>query len=310
MLGLITDRTQSNVDRLKSLCQKGWNNMSSSEQIEWMGDPLTATAYGPVNLAVNGPYTSHTASAVFRNQYVTITATSDQKTTYIVVVLGDAADFEGKTMTFSVGSIEASGGGTPRLALYWHDSTGTDDMGIGLYAADSTRTFTVPENTNGRQYLAMRLYVASGTSVATLGDTVRYHQVMLEFGTTRHEYVPYTEIVATPTTKGAYNYSDLNRVERLVEELSEKHGLGLVTKTDWGQWDIMSLEDQTRYVENIQAIRSVYGGSVAIPEAPTSLEGMTFEKANNIEAIIQAVYLKDQVAILGSAVLGLSIIGE
>lgn len=35
MLELITDRTQQDVDRLKELIRKGWENLSPAERIEW-----------------------------------------------------------------------------------------------------------------------------------------------------------------------------------------------------------------------------------------------------------------------------------
>ena len=37
--------------------------------------------------------------------------------------------------------------------------------------------------------------------------------------------------------KGAYNYTDLNRVETAVKEIAEKLGLSLVTKTNWTLWE-------------------------------------------------------------------------
>ena len=125
------------------------------------------------------------------------------------------------------------GGGAPQLAVYWHDDNGYDYAGASLMSAGSV-TFDTAEwqNVNNREYLAVYVYVTTSESVES-GAYARYLGVMLENGNTRHGYVPYTEILATQATKGAYNYSDLNRVERAVAEISDLGGLGLVTKTNW-----------------------------------------------------------------------------
>lgn len=306
MLGMITDRSQANVSRLKLLSSRQWDAMTPSEQTEWLGDPLTATAFGPVNLMPSGPYVSAGADMVCRNQYIEVTATAHAGGLHSVALIGAAADFEGKSMTLSVDSIESTKG-EPRLRLCWYDTEGTDNIDVSLSEPGSV-TFTVPENTNGRAYLAMCVHVSVGTAV-DVGDTIRYTGVMLEMGSVRNEYVPYTEIVATPATKGAYNYSDMNRVERMVAELSEKLSLGLVTKTDWTWRDIVSEEDETRYLGNIRDIQATYTGVATIPEVPDSMSGMTVDEANDIEKILEIVHRMELSSVLGSMVLGTATIG-
>lgn len=123
--------------------------------------------------------------------------------------------------------------------------------------------------------------------------------------------------------KGAYNYTDLNRVETAVQELSDIFGLGLTTKTDWGAWDIPTTSHMTRYFGNIQAIRRCYLGGNEVPSAPTmpyvsSATGrpfppFTYVEANNIEKILQAVYETAGTtpgAILGTMKLGMAVIGK
>lgn len=309
MLGLITDRTQEDVDRLKMLSAKRWDEMAPSEQMEWMGDPLTITGYGPVNLMANGQCESFGAELVFRNSHVRATAIDADRGLYAVVIIGDADAFEGKTITMSVDEIE-SDGGTPCVGLYWYDEGGADYAGIDLSEA-GTATATLIENTGGRKHLAAYIWATTVTAMG-VGDSTTYRGLMIEFGSVRHEYVPYTEIVATPTTKGAYNYSDMNRVERVVEELAEKYGLSLETKTNWDQWDLVTEEDATRYLGNIKTIRAMYSGSDTLPEAPTTISGMNYEVANNIETILESVYLGGSTQftpIIGSFVLGKSKLG-
>ena len=141
-------------------------------------------------------------------------------------------------------------------------------------------------NTAGRAYLALYVYVTTSETV-TAGTTTRFVGVMFENGSVRHEYAPYTEILPTLATKGAYNYSDLNRVERAVSEISDLAGMGLVTQTDWGMWDIPTASDMTRYLNNIKAIKTRYNINIALPD---SMNQLTYETANNIEKILLAAY--------------------
>ena len=137
-------------------------------------------------------------------------------------------------------------------------------------------------NTNNRAYFAIYIYATFDLEVVA-GTSATFHKVMLENGTMRSEYVPFTEILPTPTTKGSYNYSDLNRVERAVEEISDELGLGLITKTDWGMWDIPTQSEMERYLSNVRVIRDHFSIET---EIPTSMSNLSYEGANNIEKIL------------------------
>ena len=89
--------------------------------------------------------------------------------------------------------------------------------------------------------------------------------------------------------KGAYNYTDLNRVEAAVKELAEQLGLNLVTKTDWTLWDIPVASEMERYLGNIAAIRDACPGEVVFPTLPATMSGLTIEGANNIERVLHLV---------------------
>ena len=110
---------------------------------------------------------------------------------------------------------------------------------------------------------------------------------MLTEGTENYEYVPYTEILPTLATKGAYNYSDLNRVERAVAEISDLAGLNLTTKINWVMWDVPTEDDMSRYRGNISTIKEHFNISVDIP---SSMSNLTHEGANNIELILNMAY--------------------
>lgn len=91
-------------------------------------------------------------------------------------------------------------------------------------------------------------------------------------------------------TRGAYNYTDLNRVESAVAEISDSLGLGLVTKTDWGMWDVPTEADMARYLENIATIKAAVSYRNNAPTLPDRMGGLTYETANNIEKTLVMLY--------------------
>lgn len=105
--------------------------------------------------------------------------------------------------------------------------------------------------------------------------------------------------------KGAYNYTDLNRVETAVAELAGMIGLTLTIKNDWTQWDIPVQADMERYLNNVVAIRDACPGHVEFPNLPDSMSGLTFEGANNIEKVLLLAYeVVSHDCTLGEFVLG------
>lgn len=293
MTGLITDRTQDNVNRRNLLAAKGWANMTEAEQAEWSGDPLKAADMNynqPVNLFPYGPYYSDAVELIYRNTSVTATARYGGVYLYAVSIIGEAEKYAGKTFTLSLDSIcVANSGAKPQIALYWHDDAGFEFAGASLTEAGSV-TFTVSENTGNRAYLALYVYVTTDATVEA-GTIVRYRGLMFEEGEVRHSYVPYSPILPTRATKGAYNYSDFNRVERATEEIGELLGLNLETKTDWGLWDIPKQADTERYLSNIVAIRNASPNHSSLPAPPGRLNGLNYESANVIEQILNGAYM-------------------
>lgn len=287
MKGLITDRTQRNVHYRKELASKGWAHMTTAERAQWLGDPMAAEG---ANLLPCGPYYSSAVELKYRSETILATATAGGIYLYAIAIIGEASLFANQTFTFSVDAITATGGATPQISLWWHDDAGYEYAGADLSVAGSvTFDTSIYPNTNNRQYLAAYIYVTTHGTV-TSGATATFGGVMLERGSTRHAYVPYTEILATEATKGAYNYSDLNRVERAVAELSDMLGLGLTTKTDWSMWDIPTALDMERYLRNVATLRQQLEAETTIPAAPLSMNKLTYTDANNIELILSAVY--------------------
>lgn len=285
MKGLITDRTQQNVARLKALSARGWHGMTEAERKEWSGDPLMEMG---VNLFPCGPFYSSAVNLKYRNKEIVATATAGGTYLYAISIVGPAENYANKIFTLSVDSMESKSG-TPQISAYWHDDNGYEYAGASLATAGSV-TFNTADfpNAQGRKNFALYVYVTTNAEV-TSGAVSRFVGVMLENGVINHEYVPYTEILPTPATKGAYNYSDLNRVERAVAEISDIANLGLVTKTDWTMWDVPTESDMNRYLGNIGVLRTLYSSNISLPN---SMANLTYETANNIEKIILAAYEK------------------
>lgn len=281
---MIVDRTLYNVRRREALSAKGWSGMTPEERKEWNGNPFD---FAGSNLMACGPsYSSSVELKYYRDEIIAKTSSAGTYL-YAISIIGDASLYEGKTFTLSVDGITAPSNVSPQIALYWHDDYGFEYAGASLSDARSVVVNTAEfPNTNGRKSLALYVYVTTYAE-AVVGDEVHYRGIMFELGSVRHTYVPFTEVVATNTTKGAYNYSDLNRVERMVAEISDRARLNLVTKTDWTMWDLPTSSEMERYLGNIGQIRKHFAIGT---EIPTSMSNLTYTYANNIEMILSTAY--------------------
>lgn len=109
--------------------------------------------------------------------------------------------------------------------------------------------------------------------------------------------------------KGAYNHTDLNRVETAVSELATELGLTLTTKTDWSIWDYPTQSQMDRYLSNVIAVRNAVSTSEPFPPLPISMNGLTYEAANNIEETLVIAY-RTLKPTLGTFILGSSILAS
>lgn len=251
-MNLITDRKQTNVNRLAELSRKRWDSMTPSEKAEWSGNPLTASESGyegAVNLIPQS------------GDGVTVRNGSIETADGGIIVIGAASDLSGNAVTLSVEFVSPGG----ELALEWSDGA---QAGVVLTAAgEATETLTGSTGTN----LVLRL------------SPGYYGKVMLELGRVRHEYVPYTAVVPTEATKGAYNFSDLNRVELAVKEIADILGVSLSTKTNWTIWDVPTKTQLDRYLGNVRRIQELCGENTVLPE---NINKLTYSVANEIEAVL------------------------
>lgn len=94
--------------------------------------------------------------------------------------------------------------------------------------------------------------------------------------------------------KGAYNHTDLNRVEGAVYELAnrfEEFGVHVpvLTKTDWSVGDAPTESDLKRYFENLMKLREASSGLHLSPTPPKDAVGFDYVAANIVEEMLRYI---------------------
>lgn len=91
--------------------------------------------------------------------------------------------------------------------------------------------------------------------------------------------------------KGAYNYTDMNRVESAVEYVANKltevgYVVLPIVKKDWNGTDKPTLDDIKRYMKNVADIRAALAVFSTTPDAPTTEKKLNYQMANAMEQIL------------------------
>lgn len=97
--------------------------------------------------------------------------------------------------------------------------------------------------------------------------------------------------------RGAYNYTDLNRVTAAMEDIhSRLTAYGYRTgyapfeaapgRYTWQEREIPTREQMEAYLANLRALKGVLDLLSTTPAAPADMEGLTYGEANNIEKIL------------------------
>ena len=91
--------------------------------------------------------------------------------------------------------------------------------------------------------------------------------------------------------KGAYNYTDMNRVESAVEYVANRlteagYVIVPVVKKNWTKTDKPTISDFERYTKNIANIRTALATFETTPDAPTTEKRLNYQIANDIEQIL------------------------
>lgn len=95
-------------------------------------------------------------------------------------------------------------------------------------------------------------------------------------------------------SKGAYNASDLNRVEQAVAYLHDRlnaYGYRMVIEPIrvWTAADVPTVHEMARYIVNIKAIRQAFVTLATTPSVPETMNRLTYADANAIEQILSDV---------------------
>lgn len=91
--------------------------------------------------------------------------------------------------------------------------------------------------------------------------------------------------------KGAYNATDLNRVQEAMEYLagvfaSYGYAVSLQPMPTWSVGEIPNEEQMAAYLANVTALRAVLDMPSTTPAVPTDMALLTYIEANNIEQIL------------------------
>ena len=181
-----------------------------------------------------------------------------------------AASVSGQTVALSwAASANAAGYRLKRDGVQIADQTGT------------TYTDTVPDGTTLCTY-ALTAYNDAGESAAAALTVILRLDLITD--RTRAD-------VANQTDKGFYNASDLNRVGAAVEYIAGRfaalgYACPVTVKKDWLTSDAPTASQLETYRQNIVTLRSRIAVMASTPEAPASMAGLDYVKANNIEQIL------------------------
>ena len=97
--------------------------------------------------------------------------------------------------------------------------------------------------------------------------------------------------VENKTDKGFYNATDINRVGAAVEYIAGRfaalgYACPVTVKKDWLTSDAPTQRQMETYRENIVTLRGQIAVMKSTPNAPASMAGLDYVKANNIEQIL------------------------
>lgn len=121
---------------------------------------------------------------------------------------------------------------------------------------------------------------------------VRYLLTRLAAGeATEQERAEFLE----PTMKGAYNYTDLNRVGAAISYMQDRlyticgKVIYVTAKRDWTESDIPTLSDMATYLHDVSEVRGALNVPEGTPPVPDDMDRLTHGEANDIEQIIWVV---------------------
>lgn len=94
--------------------------------------------------------------------------------------------------------------------------------------------------------------------------------------------------------KGAYNASDLDRVDAAVAYIRDRmnsngYAVNVIPYASWLTSDIPTKPKMQEYLGNVDKIRQSMALPDSTPETPETMEKLDYNKANDIEKILETV---------------------
>ena len=144
-------------------------------------------------------------------------------------------------------------------------------------------TATVERSADDTYAVVLTAVTAAGTST-NYALTLYYGLLSLITDRTRAD-------VETKTDKGFYNASDLNRVGAAVEYIAGRftaigYACPVTVKKDWLTTYAATASQMEAHRQNIVTLRGQIAVMQSTPNAPASMAGLNYVKANNIEQIL------------------------
>lgn len=98
------------------------------------------------------------------------------------------------------------------------------------------------------------------------------------------------------TLRGAYNYTDMNRVGAAVEYVALRllecgTSVDVFPKYDWSESDTPTASQMEQYRSDIATLRDAMAAMPTTPQAPATMSNLTWSEANAIEKILQDTYV-------------------
>lgn len=92
--------------------------------------------------------------------------------------------------------------------------------------------------------------------------------------------------------KGTYNASDMNRVGAAVAYVAGRllecgTSVDVSPKQDWSESDTPTASQLELYRSDVASLRDALAAMPTTPQAPTTIENLTWGKANDLEKILQ-----------------------
>ena len=148
---------------------------------------------------------------------------------------------------------------------------------------DGAWTATVERAADDTYAVALTAVIAAGVST---NDALTLYYGLLSLITDRTR-----ADVENETDKGFYNASDLNRVGAAVEYIAGRfaalgYACPVTVKKDWLTSGAPTASQMETYRQNIVTLRRQIAVMQSTPNAPASMAGLNYVKANNIEQIL------------------------